>query len=60
MSLEDAKAAGLYSEFGKDIDDLYMQAIKTQIIHPDVITEMADDIRIVYTPFHDKNDLRRV
>ena len=52
MSLEDAKAAGLYSEFGKDIDDLYMQAIKTQIIHPDVITEMADDIRIVYTPFH--------
>jgi phosphoglucomutase len=52
MSLEDAKAAGLYSEFGKDIDDLYMQAIKTQIIHPDVIREMADDIRIVYTPFH--------
>lgn len=52
MDLAAAKAAGLYSEFGKDIDDLYMQAIKTQIIHPDVITEMADDIRIVYTPFH--------
>jgi phosphoglucomutase len=52
MSEEDAKAAGLLEYFGKEIDDAYMEALKQQIIHPEVIKEMADDIRIVYTPFH--------
>ena len=35
---------------GKEIDDKYMAELKKQIIHPDVIQEMADDIKIVYTP----------
>jgi phosphoglucomutase len=52
MSEEDAKAKGLLVYFGKEIDDAYMEALKKQIIHPEVIKEMADDIRIVYTPFH--------
>ena len=36
----------------KEIDDAYMVELKKQIIHPEVIQEMADDIKIVYTPFH--------
>ena len=52
MSLEEAKAKGLYIVIGKDIDDKYMAELKKQIIHPEIIKEMADDIRIVYTPFH--------
>ena len=52
ISEEEAKAQGLLSYFGKEIDDAYMEALKEQIIHPEVIREMADDIRIVYTPFH--------
>ncbi len=52
MSEADAKAAGLLVYFGKEIDDAYMEALKKQIIHPDVIKEMADDLTIVYTPFH--------
>ena len=50
MSREDAVAAGLYEVIGKEIDDKYMAELKKQIIHPDVIKEMADDIKIVYTP----------
>ena len=50
MSREDAVAAGLYEVIGKEIDDKYMAELKKQIIHPDVIQEMADDIKIVYTP----------
>lgn len=50
MSREDAVAAGLYEVIGKEIDDKYMAELKKQIIHPDVIREMADDIKIVYTP----------
>lgn len=52
MTEADATAAGLLVYFGKEIDDAYMEALKKQIIHPEVIKEMADDIRIVYTPFH--------
>ena len=50
MEKEAAIAAGLYQVIGKEIDDKYMEELKKQIIHPDVIKEMAEDIKIVYTP----------
>lgn len=52
MDKETAVAAGLYQEIGAEIDDAYMVELKKQIIHPEVIREMADEIKIVYTPFH--------
>lgn len=50
MSKEDAMAAGLYEIIGKEIDDQYMVELKKQIIHPEIIAEMAGDLKIVYTP----------
>ena len=50
MSKEQAQAAGLYQTIGKEIDDAYMVELKKQIIHPEIIKEVADDIKIVYTP----------
>ena len=52
MAKEEAMKEGLYQVIGAEIDDAYMVELKKQIIHPEVIQEMADDIRIVYTPFH--------
>ncbi len=52
MDKEAAIAAGLYQAIGKEIDDAYMVELKKQIIHPEVIEEMADDIKIVYSPFN--------
>lgn len=52
MDKDAAMAAGLYQVIGKEIDDAYMAELKKQIIHPEVITEMAEDITIVYSPFH--------
>ena len=52
MPADEAKAAGLYEIIGKDLDDSYMAALKEQIIHPEIIAEMADSLKIVYTPFH--------
>ena len=62
MDKAEAEKAGLYNVIGKDIDDSYMEEIKKQIIHPEVIKEMADDIKIVYSPFHGTGNLpvRRV
>ncbi|WP_318708355.1 phospho-sugar mutase [Candidatus Acetatifactor stercoripullorum] len=50
MDKEAALKAGLYQVIGSEIDDKYMEELKKQIIHPEVIQEMADHIRIVYTP----------
>ncbi len=50
MDKDAAIAAGLYEVIGKEIDDKFIAELKKQIIHPDVIAEMADDIKIVYTP----------
>ncbi len=52
MDKKEAMDKGLYQVIGKEIDDRYMEELKKQIIHPEIIQEMADDIRIVYTPFH--------
>lgn len=52
MDEEAAKAAGLLTIIGKEIDDAYMVELKKQIIHPELIKEMADNISIVYTPLH--------
>lgn len=52
MDKQEAMSKGLYQIIGKEIDDRYMEELKKQIIHPEVIQEMADDIKIVYTPLH--------
>ncbi len=52
MDKDAAIAAGLYQVIGQEIDDAYMAELKKQIIHPEIIKEVADDIKIVYSPFH--------
>ena len=52
MNKEEAIKAGLYQTIGKEMDDAYMVELKKQIIHPEIIKEVADDIRIVYSPFN--------
>ena len=59
---EEALKSGKFQVIGKEIDDRYMEELKKQSIHPEVIKEMAKDIRIVYTPLHGTGNLpvRRV
>ena len=52
MDKDAAVVAGLYQVIGKEIDDAYMVELKKQIIHPEIIKEVADDIKIVYSPFN--------
>lgn len=62
MGKEEAVKAGLYRTIGTAIDDRYMEELKKQSIHPEIIKEMAKDIRIVYTPLHGTGNIpvRRV
>ena len=62
MTEAEAVAKGLYHIIGQEIDDRYIAALKTQIIHPEYIEKAADEIKIVYTPLHGTGNLpvRRV
>lgn len=50
--MEEAKAAGLFNTVGKEIDDEFVKNVKAQSINPDIVKEMADELKIVYTPLH--------
>lgn len=52
MDKDEAVKAGLYQVIGAEIDDAYMEELKKQIIHPEIIKEVSEDIRIVYSPFN--------
>ena len=52
MSRQEAVEAGLYQVIGKEIDDAYMEELKKQIVHPEIIEEMAEELKIVYSPFN--------
>lgn len=49
---EEAIKAGLFNVVGKEIDDEFVKNVKAQSINSDVIKEVADTFKIVYTPLH--------
>ena len=52
MDKEAAILTGLYQVIGAEIDDAYMEELKKQIIHPEVINKACKDLKIVYSPFN--------
>ena len=52
MDIDEARACGLYNVIGYDMDDKYIAALKKMSLNGDIIKQVADDIKIVYTPFH--------
>ena len=62
MDKQEALDKGLLTIIGAEIDDAYMEELKKQIIHPEIIKEQSENIKIVYTPLHGTGNLpvRRV
>ena len=57
MAKEEAVAKGMYQVISEEIDEKYMEEMKKQSIHPEMIREMSKDIKIVYTPLHGTGNL---
>ena len=57
ISKDEAIKKGLFNIIGTEIDDRYMEELKKLVLNPDVIKEMAKDIKIVYSPFHGTGNL---
>lgn len=52
ISKEEAESKGLYEVIGEKIDNLYMEALKKLVLHPEAIKAQASKLKIVYTPLH--------
>ncbi len=57
MEAAEAKERGLYVTVGEEIDRLYLDALKKNVLHPEAIREMASSLKIVYTPLHGTGNL---
>ena len=57
ITVEEAKAKGLYELIGAEIDDAYMAELKKLILHPEAIAKTGKEIKIVYSPLHGTGNL---
>jgi len=62
MDKDQAAASGLYQVITEEIDDRYMEALKSLVLRPEIIRKEAKNLKIVYTPLHGTGNLpvRRV
>ncbi len=62
MDKDAAIAAGLYEVIGAEIDDQFIEQLKSQVLHLDAIKEQQKNLKIVYTPLHGTGNIpaRRV
>ena len=49
---EAAKAAGLITMMGKETDEAFLSNVMEQLSDKETIAKVADDFKMVYTPFH--------
>lgn len=52
MEEDEARVCGLFQVIGTAFDDFYLKMLKEQSIHPEIIKEAAQEMKIVYTPLH--------
>lgn len=62
MDEDEAISEGLLRVIGDEIDRAYITRLKNQILNPEVISEQAHKVRIVYSPLHGTGNMpvRRV
>ena len=52
ISEEEAKEKGLYYEIGEELDNKYIDYLKSMSLNPEIIRKQAENLKIVYTPLH--------
>ena len=52
MHKEEAISQGLYNIIAKDIDDKYINELKSKILNPEIVRTEGEKLKVVYTPLH--------
>lgn len=57
MAMDEAQAKGLFQYISEDVDNAFDANVLAQRQAPEIIEEMADQLKIVYTPIHGSGNL---
>lgn len=49
---QEAKKQGLFNIIGKEMDDKYLNTLKSLILNPQIMKEQGKSLKVVYTPLH--------
>ena len=52
IELDSAINAGIVTVLGREFDEKYLDAVLKTAINPDLVREVADTLKVVYTPLH--------
>ena len=52
ISEEEAKNKGLLNFVEKEMDDKYIEKLKSLVLNPDIVKEQGKKLKVVYTPLH--------
>ena len=52
ISKERAEEQGLFNIIGKEMDDKYIETLKSKILNPELVKKYGKELKIVYTPLH--------
>lgn len=52
ISKEEATEKGLFNIIGTEMDDKYINTLKSLVINPEVVKEQGKSLKVVYTPLH--------
>ncbi|EOP62736.1 phosphoglucomutase [Bacillus cereus VD136] len=55
--VEQLKADGLLHIIGQEVDDAYLEQLKTVIINKEMVQEVGKDLKIVFTPLHGTSNI---
>ena len=52
ISKEEAIEKGLFNVVGTEMDDKYINTLKSLILNPEIVREQGKSLKVVYTPLH--------
>ncbi len=52
ISEQEAKDKGLLNFVGKEMDDQYIEKLKSLVLNPEIVKEQGKKLKVVYTPLH--------
>lgn len=52
ITREEAEERGLFNLVGIDMDDKYLNILKSKVLNPEIVKEQGKELKVVYTPLH--------
>lgn len=52
ITRKEAEEKGLFNVIKTDMDDKYLEILKSKVLNPEIVKKQGKDLKVVYTPLH--------